>query len=212
MKSTHVPHIIYVSSGGAIYGEATCVDQPNLETDRCEPIMAYGIQKLAIERYFHSAAKSGALRSTILRVSNAYGAMLDPNRKQGIIGTSISRAIAGKPLRLIGNPYNVRDYVHINDIATAVSHSLKLTGDFEIFNIGSGVGHSVLEVLQIISQKGGNIFPLEIEEVVGSNLLPSWCVLDVNKARYQMGWEAHISLDAGINYMFEMTVSRLYKG
>lgn len=199
IKSAHAPHIIYISSGGAVYGEAACANRPNLETDKCEPVMAYGIQKLAIERYLHGAAKSGALRATVLRVSNAYGALLDPNRMQGIIGTSISRVIEGKPLRLIGNPHNIRDYVHISDIAAAVNSSLQLTGDFEIVNIGSGVGHSVLDVLKKITQIGGNASPIEIEEVAGSNLLPSWCVLDVNKARELLGWEACITLDEGIS-------------
>jgi UDP-glucose 4-epimerase len=212
MKSAHAPHIIYVSSGGAVYGEAACVNRPNRETDRCEPIMAYGIQKFAIERYLHSAAKSGALRSTVLRVSNAYGALLNPNRLQGIIGTSISRVMEGKALRLIGSPHNVRDYVHISDIATAVNSSLQLTGNFEIINIGSGVGHSVLEVLKKIIQIGGNATSIEIEEVAGSNLLPSWCVLDVNKVRDLLDWKACITLDEGISLMFAITASRRKQG
>lgn len=204
IKSTHPPHIIFVSSGGAVYGEATLVHRPSRETDRCEPVMAYGIQKLTIERYLHNAAKCGAIRSTVLRVSNAYGDLLDPNRIQGIIGTSISRVIEGKTLRLIGNPHNIRDYVHISDIARAVSLSLRLTSDFEIFNIGSGVGHSVLEVLKKIALIGGNNSHIEVAEVAGSNLLPSWCVLDVNKAHDQLSWEACISLDEGISSMFAL--------
>jgi len=202
MHADHVPHIIYVSSGGAVYGEAACPDRLSRETDNCAPVMVYGIQKLMIERYLHGAARNGALRATVLRVSNAYGALLDPDRMQGLIGTSVSRIMAGKSLRLIGNPRNVRDYVHVHDIAAAILKSFRLASDFEIINIGSGVGHTVLEVLRKISQLGGNDSPIEITEVVGSDLLPSWCVLDVNKARELLDWEAGISLDEGISLMF----------
>jgi dTDP-L-rhamnose 4-epimerase len=106
----------------------------------------------------------------------------------------------------------VRDYVHISDIATAVNSSLQLTGNFEIINIGSGVGHSVLEVLKKIIQIGGNATSIEIEEVAGSNLLPSWCVLDVNKVRDLLDWKACITLDEGISLMFAITASRRKQG
>lgn len=196
------PHIIYLSSGGAIYGEGSVVKRPSREIDICEPLTEYGIQKLAIERYLHSAAQTGDLRCTVLRVSNAYGALLDPNRMQGLVGTSVARVLRGQPLRLIGNPNNVRDYIYITDIMSAIGHVILNPNTFEIFNIGSGIGHSVLEVLDTISRISGNHYPIEIQEVPGSSLLTSWNVLDISKAREKLGWAPAISLDVGIESMF----------
>lgn len=201
-KCARAPHFIYLSSGGAIYGESVLAKQPSRETDRCEPLTEYGIQKLAIERYLHSAAIAGGLRSTLLRVSNAYGALLNPNRMQGLIGTSVARVLQGQPLRLIGNPCNVRDYVHVKDIASAVRLALQHSGPFGIFNVGSGIGHSVLEILDIISRIGGCDSPTEVQEVPGSNLLASRNVLDITKARAELGWFPKISLETGIQAMF----------
>jgi UDP-glucose 4-epimerase len=203
------PHVIYLSSGGAIYGDGDRTKRPSLETNLCEPVMAYGIQKLTIERYLHSATRSGILRATILRVSNAYGTLLPQDRMQGLIGTSIARVIAGKSLRLIGNPNNIRDYVHISDIASAVKGTFQLTNDFEIINIGSGVGHSVADVLKLISKIGGVNTSIQIEEIGGSELLPSWCVLDINKAHRLLGWYIQTPLHEGISKMFEKYSDRL---
>lgn len=201
-KCKRAPHIIYLSSGGAIYGESVLSKKPSCETDRCEPLTEYGIQKLVIERYLHSAAMAGVLRCTVMRVSNAYGALLNPNRMQGLIGTSVTRMLRGQPLRMIGNPNNVRDYVHVKDIASAVGMALQHSGAFRIFNIGSGTGYSVLEVLDMISRIGGSSCPVEVQEVSGSNLLASWNVLDIKKAKLELGWSPSISLDAGIRAMF----------
>lgn len=201
-KCTRSPHIIYLSSGGAIYGESVVAKRPSRETDRCEPLTEYGIQKLVIERYLHSAAMAGGPRCTVLRVSNAYGGLLNPNRMQGLIGTSVARVLQGLPLRLIGNPDNVRDYVHVADIASAVRLALQHSCTFGIFNVGSGMGHSVLEVLDMISRIGGSDPPVEVQEVHGSNLLASRNVLDITKARAELGWSPTISLEAGIHGMF----------
>jgi UDP-glucose 4-epimerase len=202
------PRIIYLSSGGAIYGEAVFADQLCRETDRCEPLTEYGIQKLVIERYLHSMAMAGGVRSTVLRVSNAYGALLNPNRMQGLIGTSVARMLQGQSLRLIGSPHNVRDYVHVTDIASAVSCSLQHSADFGIFNIGSGMGYTVLEVMDMISRIGGGGAPVEVQDVRGSNLLASRNVLDVAKAKAELGWSPTISLEAGIRSMFEASSAK----
>jgi len=208
VQSGHKPHVIYLSSGGAVYGGSAKDRRRYHETDVCAPVMAYGIQKLTVERYLHYAAENGSLRSTVLRVSNAYGDLLPAERMQGLIGTSISRILTGKPLRLIGNPLNVRDYVHISDVVAAVRKALNLVCDFEIINIGSGIGYSVIDVLELISRVSGNGVPILREEVAGSGLLPNWCVLDVSKARNILAWEANVSLEDGIAAMFAKAQKR----
>ena len=207
-KRTRAIHIIYLSSGGAIYGEPVVAKQPSRETDRCEPLTEYGIQKLIIERYLQVASMAGGVRCTVLRVSNAYGAVLNPDRMQGLIGTSVARVQQRQPLRLIGDPDNVRDYIHVTDIASAVRLALQHPSTFDIFNIGSGIGSSVLEVLDMISRIGECNSPVEVKEVRCSNLLASWNVLDISKAKAELDWSPTISLEAGIQAMFSKELAK----
>src|SRR5258708_31575744 len=71
----HCPHLIYFSSGGAVYGPSTG-RVPFRETDPCQPVSSYGVQKMTAEHYLRLAALKGILKATILRVSNAYGTLL----------------------------------------------------------------------------------------------------------------------------------------
>lgn len=202
-RGARTPHLIYFSSGGAIYGEPVAPGQPFRESDRCEPLTEYGIQKLFIERMLHRAALAGDVRCTVLRVSNAYGAPLDSQRVQGLIGTSVTRIKQGQPLRLIGNPANVRDYVHLADLLEATRLALRHPGTFEVFNIGSGEGHSVREVIDTIVTVSRRPSPgVETMDVSGSQLLSSWSVLDITKARKNLGWTPKVSLRAGIESMY----------
>ena len=86
--------------------------------------------------------------------------------------------------------------------------ALNLVCDFDIINIGSGIGCSVIDVLELISRVSGNSVPILREEVAGSGLLPSWCVLDVSKAQSILGWEANVSLEDGIAAMFTKAKNR----
>lgn len=191
-------HIIYFSSGGAIYGEPMAPNRPNCETDRCHPLTEYGIQKLVIERYLHSASKVGDLKCTVLRLSNVYGKLLDSNCMQGLIGTSLTRALAGKPLRLIGNPNNIRDYIHLSDVMSVLKKAIHYDTTFDIFNVGSGLGYSVLDVLNIILKITGNNSSIETLQIPGDTLLPLWNVLDITKVTKELGWSPTIPLEIGI--------------
>src|SRR5580700_6449967 len=109
------PHLVYFSSGGAVYAPKD--DRiPFREEDRCGPLSSYGIQKLAAEEYLRLAAHKGYLTATVLRVGNAYGGLLSQFRLQGLIGVAIHCVLLGQPVRLFGNANNVRDYIHLQDI------------------------------------------------------------------------------------------------
>ncbi len=200
-KNGCCPHIIYISSGGAVYG-TTFDHHPSREDDPCTPSLIYGIQKLTIEHYLRAAADKGILRATVLRVSNAYGALLPPLRMQGLIGTSVSRATMGLPLRLFGNPENIRDYVHVADVAQALVLALKHAHPFDIFNIGSGKKTSVIEILGLIRKISGSDLPIQSEELPENQTLPDCCLLDVSKAEQKLGWHARLRLEEGIRAMF----------
>jgi len=148
------PHLIYPSSGGAVYGLSRA-GVPFRESDPCLPENSYGIQKLAVEHYLRVFAERELLTATVLRIGNAYGWLLAPDRSQGFIGTAINRVLHGQPVRLIGDPHNVRDYVYVDDILSAIFKVLEGRRGFEVFNVGSGVGASVMDILSLIERKIG---------------------------------------------------------
>ncbi|MDQ3938396.1 MAG: NAD-dependent epimerase/dehydratase family protein, partial [Chloroflexota bacterium] len=112
-------HVVFASSGGAIYrGGADGV--PVTEDAPVEPTTSYGIQKLTAEHYLRVAAREGWLSASVLRIGNAYGALLPPERLQGFLGVAVASLAAGRPIRVFGSTENVRDYVHLDDVCRVI--------------------------------------------------------------------------------------------
>ena len=151
------------------------------------------------------AAEKGDLTCVVLRVGNAYGTLLPRERMQGLIGVAINNVLHNAPIRLFGNPANVRDYIHLEDICTiAEKAAATLKAPFTILNVGSGVGHAVGEVLNIIEQSAG--VPVRIESAPvppSGEWLTDWVVLDITKAREVYGWSPVVDLAEGIRGMLE---------
>jgi len=195
------PHIVFASSGGAVYG-ASGGRVPLRETDACSPVSAYGIQKLAAENYLQLAALQGCLTASVLRISNPYGELLPPERRQGLIGVALNQSLNGRVLQVFGDDSIVRDYIHLDDLTRAVGLVLKPSKAFAIYNIGSGVGHSVRQIIEIIGAAGGR--PLATETIMYGKetvAMNPWIVLDMVLAKKEIGWEPRISLEEGIGRM-----------
>ncbi|NEV65001.1 NAD-dependent epimerase/dehydratase family protein [Thiorhodococcus minor] len=201
-ESGNVPHLIYPSSGGAVYGSVKnkmLISEANI----CFPQNSYGIQKLTAENYLRLAAQRGILRATVLRISNVYGWLLSPSRKQGFIGTAINQIKSCKPIRLFGNPDNVRDYVYKDDVTKALLLSITSDQDFEIFNIGTGVGTSVNQLIQIIEKILNRKVAIYRDDSIDGENLTDWCVLDASKAKKLLNWEPDVSIVSGVKKMIE---------
>lgn len=201
------PRVIYPSSGGAIYGIAAN-RVPFLEDHPCTPVNSYGIQKLAAEHYIRLCAERNALSAMVLRIANVYGWLVAPARRQGFIGTAIFQALQGQPLRIIGNPGNVRDYLHIDDLCRAIDVCLGQDQGCRVINIGTGIGHSVEQVLEVIEGEYGRPLSRRVENGDQGRYLPDWCVLDRDRARQCLGWEPSIDLRTGIRAMFDSHMNR----
>jgi len=199
------PHVVFASSGGTVYGPARDT-RPFRETDMCHPQSSYAIQKLTVEHYLRMASEHGWLTATVLRMGNPYGVLLPPERMQGFIGTAVSQLRAGSAIRVFGSPKNVRDYVHVDDVCRALDATVRPTGAFEVFNIGSGAGHSVADVVQLIEELEGGEVDVTYEHPAAADDLPSWVVLDSGKARDTLGWSTEITLRAGLDRL--LTSSR----
>lgn len=190
------PHIVYFSSGGAIYARRPG-HAPYRESDACAPSSSYGILKITAEQYLRLAAERGELTATALRPGNAYGTLLPEYRTQGLIGVAVSRLLLGKPVLVFGNAGNVRDYVHLEDICAMAVKAASPLCPFDIFNVGTGHGHSVNDILAVIRDCHGAPFPIQTDDTRGKELM-DWVVLDSSHARQTFGWSPAIDLRAGI--------------
>jgi UDP-glucose 4-epimerase len=193
------PHIVYFSSGGAVYAPKS-ERSPYTETDNCAPLSSYGIQKLAAEQYLRLAAHKGILTCTVLRVGNAYGTPLPQCRLQGLIGIAINNILHDQPVRIFGELSNVRDYVHLEDVCAIAYRAAIPRQPYTVVNVGSGLGHSVSDVLHLIEECHGGTIEIQSEKAFG-NWLPEWVVLDTTKSNREFGWSSTISLRAGIEGM-----------
>jgi UDP-glucose 4-epimerase len=206
-ESATRPHILFASSGGAVYGPPSKEAQPFRESDECRPQSSYGIQKLAAEHYLRLACDHDWATAVSLRIGNPYGVLLSPERMQGFIGTAVSKLRAGAPIRLFGNPSNVRDYIHVSDVCRAFEMALGERRGFDVFNVGSGVGHSVDDILRLFEEIEGRQVRVVREAPYDAVHLPKWVVLDVAKARLRLGWVPAVDLREGLTRMLAAAAS-----
>jgi UDP-glucose 4-epimerase len=191
-------HLIYASSGGAVYGRSRG-KRPFRESDTCEPGTSYGIQKFMTEHYLRMAAEKQWLTATCLRIGNPYGVLLPPGRRQGLIGVALNQIYSGKPIEIYGNPENVRDYLHLDDMCRMFEKVLEPNRSFDVFNVGTGRGYSVNQILDLLQVYSGRSIERR-EEHSGTSFshLPEWVVLDISKAEKELDWHPLIDLETGL--------------
>ncbi len=200
------PHIIYASSGGAIYKPyLNC--QSFKESDPCQPSSSYGIQKLTVENYLRLSVEQGWLTATCLRIGNPYGVLLPSERMQGLIGIALNQIVHRQPVKIYGDPNNVRDYIHLEDMCRMFELVIHKQSPFEVYNVGSGKGYSVNQILDLIEKFTGVSMIKELWQTSKpTNQLPSWIVLDTIKSYENLSWEPLIKLEQGLADLCEQTL------
>lgn len=200
-KSSKIKKIIYASSGGTVYGIPQRIPIP--EDHPTNPICAYGISKLMVEKYLHLYLNLCGLDYVSLRMSNAYGERQDPSRSQGVVAVFLANIIKGKPVNIWGDGKIVRDYVYVKDIVDAC---LKATESkqtkYRIFNIGSGDRISLNELIEIIRKTTGR--EIKIKYTKGRKIDVPINVLDTALAKEVLGWESRVSIEEGIKKVLEV--------
>lgn len=186
--------IIFTSSGGTVYGIPREV--PIKETHSTNPICSYGIHKLTNEKFLHLYWSLHNLDYCILRIANAYGERQPTGGSQGVIGAFLSKAIHNKEIVIWGDGSIIRDFVYARDIANAVLLASQYQGKPKIFNVGSGKGHSLNEVADTISRIINR--PLGIKYMPERPFDVPSNVLDITRAKINMGWEPSTDLSEGI--------------
>jgi UDP-glucose 4-epimerase len=194
-----VKRIVFVSSGGTIYGSAVKIPTP--ETAPTQPISAYGISKLAIEKYLALHEHLYGLSFRVLRVTNPFGPFQTTMKNQGVVAALISRALNGRPIEIWGDGSVVRDFVYVDDVVDALEAAASDQGRERIFNIGSGEGRSLREVIATIERLLET--ELTIQWKPGRPLDVPVSVVAIGRAKDGLGWLPKTSFASGLERTIE---------
>jgi UDP-glucose 4-epimerase len=148
-----IARFYFASTGGAIYG-----DQPGViptENTLPQPVSPYAIGKLAIEGYLRYFHRKYGLESVAFRISNPYGPGQHPSKLQGVIPIFLSNMKRGLPLTQFGDGSMVRDYLYVGDAVRMMADVVEVRSAHHLYNIGSGIGTSVAEVLSAAREATG---------------------------------------------------------
>jgi UDP-glucose 4-epimerase len=192
-----VKKIIFISSGGTVYGKPLIL--PISENSSTDPECSYGITKLAIEKYLHLYWFLHGLDYCVLRLANAYGERQRSTATQGVIPVFLEKAIRNDEIVVWGDGSVMRDYIYVTDISSALLKALTYSGETKIFNIGSGQGHSLNQVIQVIEHVTGR--PLQVKYAKGRPFDVPISVLDISRAKNYLDWTPTISLLDGVARM-----------
>lgn len=184
---------LFVSSGGAIYGEAGQL--PIGEDAPLRPASDYGLGKRAAERELGVRVDRDGLPGIIVRPGNAYGPGHRPDSGQGLVTAAFMSALRGSPLTVFGDGNQVRDYVFIDDVAAGLVAALDRGTIGRAYNLGTGVGTSVRLLLDEVQALAG---PIAIDWQVGRSSDVGANVLDSNLLADDTGWSAKIGLADGL--------------
>jgi len=187
----HGAKVVFTSSGGAGYGEC---DGPAPETAPMRPLAPYGVSKLAGEEYLAAYNRLYGSSHVTLRLGNVYGPRQEPHGEAGVVAIFMGLLLEGGTPRIYGDGRQTRDYVYVGDVANAALAALEHDGG--VFNVGTGVETSVLELAAAIGAASGIDRPAEHEPARLGELQRS--VLDVSLAARELGWRPEHSLADGL--------------
>lgn len=201
MKQAEVRKLVF-SSTCAVYGEPE--DLPITEDETKSPINPYGETKLAMEWALQDCARAWGLGSTALRYFNASGAAADGSIGQDykptvhLIPVVLEVALGQRDVvKVFGSDYPtadgscIRDYIHVEDLASAHVRALEQQpeGKAQAFNVGTGQGTSVFEVISAAREITGHAIPIEVSPRRPGD--PPELYANADKIRHMLGWAPH---------------------
>ena len=193
-KDFNVKRFIYISTGGAVYGEPESL--PCDESHPINPICQYGASKHTVEHYLYMYHVNYGLKYTVLRYPNVFGPRQDPHGEAGVVAIFTGKMLANEGVTINGDGDQTRDFVYVGDCAKA--NHLAVTIDHEpgIYNLGWGRPTSINEICSVLVNITGYNLPIAHGAAkVGET---RHIYLDASKIKKDLGWEPVISLEQGL--------------
>lgn len=198
-------HVVFVSSGGAIYGETPPDGSGATEQSALAPKSPYGASKAAAELWLQVYARLYGLSWTALALSNVYGPRQAPDGEGGVVSIFGSRALADLPVTIFGDGLQTRDLVFVGDVAAALVAAVAAPGAGRL-NIGTGVHTSVADLHARIQRLAGTSHPPDFASERAGEVRRS--ALDSSAARAALGWAPGTTLDIGLSQTLEWLQTR----
>jgi UDP-glucose 4-epimerase len=189
-----VKKFVYFSSGGAVYGIPET--SPISENHHIRPISSYGIIKSTIENYLSFYHRTYGLNTLILRPSNPYGPRQGHFLAQGVISTFLRNLKTNNSFTVYGDGTATKDYIFISDLVN-ICYNISIGDHTGVYNIGSGIGTSIKEIISIIeavTDKKANVIFAESKNYDVSNF-----ILDITKISKDQLAKPEYSLEKGIS-------------
>jgi len=194
-RKAGVRKVIFSSSGGTVYGVPKEV--PIKESHPTDPVCAYGISKLASEKYLGLYRALHGVDYCVLRIGNPYGEGQRPAASQGAIAVFLNKALNDEVIEIWGDGTVTRDYIYIGDVMQAFLKTVTYSGEHRLFNIGGGTGRSLNELVGAMESL--------LRRPVARRYLPArtfdvpTSVLDVSRAKSCLGWQPETAFHVGLS-------------
>jgi UDP-glucose 4-epimerase len=196
-----VRRIVLVSSGGTVYGPVESL--PITENHPTLPISPYGITKLAVDRYAMMYNLNEGLPVIVVRPANAYGEDQRTGTGQGFLAAAINAILTERKIEIYGEQGTIRDYIHVTDVASGIFSALENGHDGKIYNVGTGIGASNLEIVSMLrefAERDG--FAVRVMTLPPRRFDVEANVLDSTRLYTDAGWIPKIGLREGIERMW----------
>ncbi len=188
--------VVFVSTGGAIYGEGDGQRLPLGEDAPIAPLSAYGQSKFAAEGYLALYGRLYGLSAAALRLGNVYGPRQDPLGEAGVIAIFCGLLQSGGRPTVFGDGTQTRDYIYVGDVVAAALAAAESTVSGPV-NLGTGVETDVLRLAEALGRLGG-VESFEPEFAPARTGEVQRITLDAARAERELGWRAEVGLDEGL--------------
>lgn len=200
--------LIYLSSGGAVYGHPETLPVP--EQQPLRPVSPYGLGKQMVEVSLAYLARIAGLRHCVLRPSNPIG-YWQRGRKHGVVGTLLRAALQGERFTMIGDGSHIRDYMAVEDLVQAIELAAAAPqADGQVWNVGSGRGLSTRQVHDIVCAVTGREIPVDHAPDRPSDVRR--VVLDTARIRADLGWQARIGFEQQVQMLWQQMQAEAGQG
>jgi len=189
-----VRDVIYISTGGAAYGDTDVLPTPEDHPTRAAS--PYGVSKLAGESYLRCWAGLTGARIMSLRLANVYGPRQSPLGEAGVVAIFTYRLVRGERCVVNGDGEQTRDYVYVEDVADAVARAVAQRTATGPVNVSTGVETSVNELYRRLARAAG--VAAEPQHGPAKSGEQRRSVLDWSRAKTMLGWTPTTPLDQGL--------------